>query len=99
MRVVPQKRLGRGCTGDNHLNSLPDNYTDKLYCEITCGGWIFFDSEEKLIAWNEDEFCTDAYFGDTWDSMSDSVLKTWYERIFHEIQDMVLPLSLGITRV
>lgn len=82
----------------NHLNSLPDNYVDRLYCEITWDGWIFFDSEENLIAYNEDEFCSDAYFGERWDSMDDSLLSTWYNRIFLGQHDMVLPITLGITR-
>ena len=77
----------------NNLETLPSYPVEKLYCERTDDGWIFFDSEENLIAWNEDEFCTDAYFGETWESLNDLMLKIWYERIFREKHDMVLPLS------
>lgn len=80
----------------NKLESLPSYPVEKLYCERTWDGWIFFDSEEGLIAWNEDEFCTDAYFGETWEAMNDQMLEIWYKRIFKEDHDIVLPLTQNL---
>lgn len=82
----------------NNLETLPSTPADDLYCEKTIDGWIFFTSEESLIAYNEDEFCNYYGYGETWKSMSDLQLEIWYERIFIEDRDMILPIMKGIIK-